>query len=100
MRSISTRLILLTVALAMSPAPGGAQRPCSAEEHRHFDFWEGRWMVRAATGALAALEAIKIISGHGRPQYGTMLMLDAYQGHTATVRLQRRADCPCCARGS
>ena len=56
--------------------------------------------ISTATGALAALEAIKIISGHGRPQYGTMLMLDAYQGHTATVRLQRRADCPCCARGS
>ena len=58
------RLILCTVALtALIPAAASAQQPCSAEEHRHFDFWEGRWMVRAATGVLAGHNTLSLVLG-------------------------------------
>ena len=40
-----------------------AHRPCAAEANRHFDFWEGRWMVRAANGALAGHNTIRPILG-------------------------------------
>jgi len=51
---------LMTLALALAPAPGHAQSPCSGEAHRHFDFWEGRWMVRAANGALAGHNTLSL----------------------------------------
>lgn len=37
--------------------------PCSAEASRHFDFWEGRWMVRGANGALAGHNTLDVIIG-------------------------------------
>lgn len=52
--------------------------------------------ISAAIGALAALEAIKILSQTGKPLWGRMLTYDGYQGRTSIVELQRRADCPCC----
>ncbi|MBN2475548.1 MAG: HesA/MoeB/ThiF family protein [Pirellulales bacterium] len=52
--------------------------------------------ISSAIGALAALEAIKILSGTGRPMFGRLWMIDAYQGISSIVELQRRADCPCC----
>ena len=58
------RTILLAVvsALFSAPAPTAAQqRACSVEEYRHFDFWQGRWVVRAANGALAGHNTISPI---------------------------------------
>jgi N-acyl-D-amino-acid deacylase len=55
-------LIALTV-FASAPASLLAQVPCSAEAHRHFDFWQGRWVVRAANGALAGHNTIRPILG-------------------------------------
>ncbi len=52
--------------------------------------------ISCAVGALAALEAIKILSGTGRPLWGKMLMHDGYQAHTTTIELTRRPNCPCC----
>jgi molybdopterin/thiamine biosynthesis adenylyltransferase len=52
--------------------------------------------ISAAVGSLAALEAIKILSGAGRPLWGRMLTYDAYAGFVSTVQLARRADCLCC----
>jgi len=46
-----------------APAPAGAQAPCAAEAHRHFDFWEGRWMVRGAGGQLAGHNTLSRILG-------------------------------------
>lgn len=58
-------LLLLVAFLVLAPASSlSAQedaRPCSAEAHRHFDFWEGRWMVRTAAGALAGHNTISVI---------------------------------------
>jgi len=50
----------------------------------------------AAAGNLAALEAIKILSGAGRPLFGRLWMIDSHQGHSSMVDLRRNPDCPCC----
>ena len=63
MRSIRFPLMMLTVALATTAASLSAQRPCSAEANRHFDFWEGRWVVRAANGALAGHNTLSLVLG-------------------------------------
>lgn len=52
--------------------------------------------ISAATGSLAALEAIKILSGTGEPLSGKMLTYDGFQSRVTTVELTRRGDCPCC----
>jgi molybdopterin-synthase adenylyltransferase len=52
--------------------------------------------ISSAIGSLAALEAIKILSGTGKPLSGKMFTYDAYHGYVGTVQLARRDDCPCC----
>ncbi len=56
---------MAVLALGVRPHSGAAQQgpPCSAEANRHFDFWEGRWMVRASNGALAGHNTISVILG-------------------------------------
>lgn len=54
----------LIALIASSPSPVAAQaRPCSTEAHRHFDFWEGRWIVRTASGALAGHNTLSVVLG-------------------------------------
>ncbi|HRX81207.1 MAG TPA: HesA/MoeB/ThiF family protein [Pirellulaceae bacterium] len=53
--------------------------------------------ISAATGSLAALEAIKILSGTGEPMWGKMLTYDGYRGNVTIVQLQRRDGCACCS---
>jgi molybdopterin/thiamine biosynthesis adenylyltransferase len=56
--------------------------------------------ISSAIGSLAALEAIKLISGVGRPLAGRMLLIDSFQGITQQLELHRNANCPVCgARG-
>ena len=38
-------------------------RPCTADASRHFDFWEGRWVVRAANGPLAGHSTVSVMLG-------------------------------------
>lgn len=52
--------------------------------------------ISSAIGSLAALEAIKILSGCGRPLWGRMLTYDGFHGRFSRIELQRRADCSCC----
>ena len=52
--------------------------------------------ISAAVGALAALEAIKILSGAGEPMFGRLWMIDGFRGRSSSVELQRNAACPCC----
>lgn len=54
--------------------------------------------ISAATGSLAALEAIKILSGCGTPLWNQMLTYDGFRGRVTTVTLTRRDDCPVCAK--
>jgi molybdopterin/thiamine biosynthesis adenylyltransferase len=53
--------------------------------------------ISAATGSLAALEAIKILSKTGEPMWGKMLTYDGYRGNATIVQLQRRDSCACCS---
>ena len=52
--------------------------------------------ISAATGSLAALEAIKILSGAGKPMWGKMLTYDGFEGRTSVIKLKRREDCDVC----
>lgn len=69
------RVIALTVILAALGAPLGAQTPpapddnapaaerCRGPEHREFDFWIGRWEVRAADGTFLGRNDIQPTAG-------------------------------------
>lgn len=52
--------------------------------------------ISGAIGNLAALEAVKILSGCGKPIFGRMCLIDAYWGRTAIVQLARDPACPVC----
>lgn len=62
-----TRRILIALAIVVAlvtPAPAGsATGPCSAEEHRQFDFWIGAWEVRDEDGKLLGTNRIASILG-------------------------------------
>lgn len=47
-------------------------------------------------GAMQAAEAVKLITGAGRPLDGRLLLYDALGGEVRTIRLSKRADCPVC----
>ena len=52
--------------------------------------------ISAATGSLAALEAIKILSGAGRPAFGRLWAIDGYHGSSRQLQVERNPACPCC----
>lgn len=52
--------------------------------------------ISSAIGSLAALEAIKILSGCGSPQFGRLSMIDGYHARSSSVVLHRNPSCPCC----
>lgn len=52
--------------------------------------------ISSAMGSLAALEAIKILSGTGKPLWGKLLTYDGFHGRTHLTDLQRNMECPVC----
>lgn len=52
--------------------------------------------ISMALGSMAALEAIKILSGTGKPLFGRLWMIDGHQGRFSEVALRRNPACPCC----
>jgi molybdopterin/thiamine biosynthesis adenylyltransferase len=54
--------------------------------------------LKGAIGALAALEAIKLIEGVGAPVAGRVLVLDGVAGSAQELAAPRREGCPSCAR--
>ena len=52
--------------------------------------------ISSATGSLAALEAIKILSGAGEPIWGQMLTYDGFRGKFSKIALRRNPQCACC----
>jgi molybdopterin/thiamine biosynthesis adenylyltransferase len=52
--------------------------------------------VSGALGGLAAIEAIKIISGLGKPLAGQMLVMDYRTMMFQRIQICRRKDCPVC----
>jgi molybdopterin/thiamine biosynthesis adenylyltransferase len=53
--------------------------------------------ISAAIGSLAALEAIKILSGTGEAAFGRLAMIDGYHARNSMVELTRDPHCRCCA---
>ncbi len=53
--------------------------------------------MAGVVGAMQAVEAVKLITGAGRSLDGRLLLYDALQAETRTIRLARRADCPVCS---
>jgi len=48
-------------------------------------------------GAMQAAEAVKLITGAGTPLDGRLLLYDALEAETRTIRLAKRSDCAVCA---
>ncbi len=63
--------------------------------------WKRRFPVFGAVsgtlGCIAAMEAIKVISGLGSPLYNQMLMLDLRDGSFMKRTIRKRSDCKTCA---
>lgn len=53
--------------------------------------------ISSTIGSLAALEAIKILSGTGEPLFGKMFVYDGLRGIPSVVALRRNAGCPVCS---
>jgi molybdopterin/thiamine biosynthesis adenylyltransferase len=53
--------------------------------------------ISSAIGSLAALEAVKILSGAGKPLWGRMLLYDGFEGRVSIVNLKRNPRCACCS---
>jgi molybdopterin/thiamine biosynthesis adenylyltransferase len=52
--------------------------------------------IAGAMGNLAALEAIKILSGSGSPAWGRLLIVDGFWGQVRCLKLTHRESCPIC----
>ena len=50
-------------------------------------------------GTMQAAEALKLLSGAGRPLTGRLLMLDGRAMEFSEVRIARQANCPVCGAG-
>ncbi len=56
--------------------------------------------LAGVVGAMMALEAIKIIAGAGEPLLGRLLIYDALDAETRTVRIGADPECPVCGASS
>ena len=79
--------------------------PCLRCLVREFPtYWTRRFPVFGAVsgtiGCLAAMEAIKVLSGFGKPLYGELLTCDLYDLHFKRLRLRRDPHCPECGQTS
>ena len=54
--------------------------------------------IAGIVGSIMAAEAIKVITGAGKPLQGDMLIFDALWGESRKVSLKRRTDCPICGQ--
>jgi molybdopterin/thiamine biosynthesis adenylyltransferase len=52
--------------------------------------------LAGVVGSLMALEAIKLITGAGEPLTGRLMIYDALDGETRTVRVSADPECPVC----
>jgi molybdopterin/thiamine biosynthesis adenylyltransferase len=53
--------------------------------------------LAGVVGSMMALEAVKLIAGAGEPLPGRLLIYDALDGETRTVRVGADPACPVCA---
>jgi len=78
----------------------GQTTPCLACVYPEMPPFEARFPVvgaiSATMGNLAALEAIKVLSGIGEPLWGRMLLADGFRGEMRIIKLQHRVGCAAC----
>jgi len=87
----------MTGTIIVTQAPKSACLRCVYPEDPPFEeLFPVVGAISMATGSLAALEAIKLLSKCGRPLLGKMLLVDAFHGATSLVQLQRDAICSVC----
>lgn len=55
---LAVMFLIGTASPALAQAPGAAQPPCAAAEHRQFDFWIGEWEVTTPDGKPAGTNRI------------------------------------------
>jgi hypothetical protein len=63
MRVLNPLVFPIALVLLLPVSAAAESKPCSAEEHRQFDFWIGEWEVRAPDGTLAGTNSITRIQG-------------------------------------
>jgi len=68
------------------------------EEPPFEEFFPVVGAISCAVGALAALEAIKILSHTGSPLFGKLLTYDGFVGRPTMVDLKQNPACPVCAQ--
>jgi N-acyl-D-amino-acid deacylase len=85
---LASLLLAPVVALAVS-TNAAAQRPCTAEAHRLFDFWEGSWTVHNGAGRFAGRNTIRPLLGECvlEEHYSTP---SGYEGRSLNVFDTRR----------
>ena len=52
--------------------------------------------MAGVVGAMQAVEAVKLITGSGASLDGRLMLYDALQAETRTIKLAKRPDCPVC----
>lgn len=82
--------------IAVAPGRTACLRCLYPEDPPFDEFFPVVGATSMAVGALAALEAIKILAGAGKPMFGRLCMIDSHQGRTSWLDLQRDPDCPHC----
>jgi molybdopterin/thiamine biosynthesis adenylyltransferase len=86
--------------IAVDPGRSACLRCVYPEDPQFEELFPVVGAISAAIGALAALEAIKILSGAGKPMFGRLWVIDAHQNYTSAVELKRDPRCPCCGPSS
>lgn len=61
MRSVLLPIVLMMTTPASADAPKTPPKPCSAAEHRQFDFWLGEWEVLGGDGKVVGHSRIESI---------------------------------------
>ena len=82
--------------IVVQPGETACLRCVYPEEPPFEEFFPVVGAISCATGALAALEAIKILSRTGTPLFGRMLTYDGFAGRPTLVALKRSPTCPVC----
>lgn len=83
--------------MVMQPGRTACLECVYPQEPEFEEFFPVVGAISSAIGSLAALEAIKVLSGCGNPLWGRMLTYDGFQGRVAISQLSRRDGCECCS---
>ncbi|MGD0901185.1 MAG: HesA/MoeB/ThiF family protein [Thermoguttaceae bacterium] len=84
--------------IAVDPGRSACLRCLYPEKPEFEEMFPVVGAISAAVGAMAALEAVKILSHAGTPTFGRLWMIDGYHGQSRQIALRRDPACPCCGR--